>query len=354
MMRPAPASLLTTLCLCLPACSVFGGLSAEEERRLQGYIENSGRYFNGQDFERAIDQTNRGLALDEDNYQLLTRRAWSYLLWAKPPRNAAGPNREAVALPTRLVLARIDEAHRLFKQLMARRSFDSHDPRVVLGHATALFDRGKLEWKLADLNARQAEAASGADALEFKTRSEQQRARAKALYLLPGAKVFEKIAASERMFFTNRREAYNYLRRIHNINGNKPEAVVAGLRALEMIAAERKYWRPQMGTTDIQAENALRATMRELEAAELAVRQRLATYYRELDQHAKAVEQLNRLITATPRDHVLYYHRAISFRALGMTEQARKDFKTFLVNGTSEDPEAAVNEATRFVYGKAR
>ena len=65
--------------LCLPACTLFGGRSEADLRQMNEHRVRCQKYFNARKFEKAIDQAERGLAIDPTDYGLRSRLGWSYL-----------------------------------------------------------------------------------------------------------------------------------------------------------------------------------------------------------------------------------------------------------------------------------
>ncbi|MGQ0554244.1 MAG: hypothetical protein ACT4PU_13615 [Planctomycetota bacterium] len=116
--------------LALPGCL---GLSEDEQRKLDFFLENSQSYFERGDYQRALHQADMALGLDADLIEMRLVRAYSLLHLGRPSRNAQ---------QIRASLAEF--------QALAETSAGAADHRVAMGLGGAYLARARdLESEIA-------------------------------------------------------------------------------------------------------------------------------------------------------------------------------------------------------------
>ena len=86
-MKPFLLTLLPLLGTSLLSCTIFGGLSEEDQTRLDVYRKNAKQYFEEAsatdrvgEYYRSLDQVDKGLTIVPHDYRLKSQRAMCYLM----------------------------------------------------------------------------------------------------------------------------------------------------------------------------------------------------------------------------------------------------------------------------------
>jgi len=218
--RAAPA-LLLALCALLPACSWGGPEGPDPEQQLQLHREFALRYFDQGDLNRAEQQVDKGLEIDDEDHQLLLMKGWI--------RQRRGTARDLLI------------AEAIFREVR-----DGEDFRVELGLGEALERKGVLYREASEAVAsgeRYTEAPDPqARAVELARQAEDAWAEAqecyeKALQLKPGEF-----------------QAMNGLQRVLALRGDYEGSLRWAEELLAASKVEMDFWRERLRRPDLSAE----------------------------------------------------------------------------------------------------
>lgn len=312
--------LLLLLTSSLVACGIFG-LSAEEEANLTRYQRNAKTYYEGGEFERALDQIRRGLEIQPDDYRLLTISAWCML-------------RQSQTDPRRL-----QAATDAFDHLKELRPDSEQSSQARLGYGAA---HGKLAFEL-----RQRADQLRQDAARLKLEdTELQQSETEAAELerqsnhhfdLAEAEL-EKLLDSGDLLL----EAHYHLMYVSVWRGDYEGAVSHGNRYLKRVGELQASIRTELEQTImVEYERELRIRLQNRLDAEVEVRAFLANLHFKEGHHELVVEQLDEVLLENPNRFNEYYNRARSLMTLGRIEEAKRDYERFLysTNLPRENPQ---------------
>ncbi len=314
MKTPAPATgncgfTFAALALLFSSCGTFGQ-SDEEKRRLTLYQQNAANFYEGEKYNQALAEVEKGLEIEAEDYRLHSIAAWCYL------RSARG-NAQVLA-----------EAEREFDKLYAMRSSSNHGAPVLLGYALCKERLGIMHHDRAQ---RLREEAAGRD-LDVEGRATRN---ARAIehenmyrsYFRDADRVFQRLIARGE----NLRMAYKHSMEISVLEGDYLGAVEEGNLCLQRIEEEKRYQAQIISQTmSVAREREERLLLQDLIEQESRVRSALAEMHFRKENYQLAVEQLNLLLSANPNRANDYYNRARALESLDEEERAHRDYQKFL------------------------
>ncbi|MCA8956358.1 MAG: hypothetical protein KDC87_09800 [Planctomycetes bacterium] len=318
----------------LTACSLFGSLSEEEQRQVDTHRSGAGLYFNARQYEKAIDQAEKGLRIKPNDYDLRQRLGWAYIeLAAQKKAN----NHQHLRI-----------AEQLFAKLVDTRRVEDHDPRTIYGYAKTLWMQARVRGDIAEQLRREAKQPD-ANAGALRAQADEHERRSKA-YLADAERWFTTLAKGDASGRGNRRDAYKYLMLIKYCQGDVKTALRNGEQALAINAEETKNWKAKYERTQVvDYERLVRNELAQLEREEVAIRRKLAAYLTETKEWKKAVEQLDAILTMKPNSFGDYYERGVCHRALNDHVAATRDFRKFLQLGNLSQDSPYVKDAYRYL-----
>ncbi|MBX3463114.1 MAG: hypothetical protein KF830_08080 [Planctomycetes bacterium] len=295
------------LLLLLASCS---SLDHEQQQLLASHQRNAKYYFEGGRLEQALDQVDRGLAIDPDDYQLQALRGTVLL------------RQSGSALSTDHRL--LDEATRTLAQVYARRAPARHEPFVLLPYAMALQKQGRR--RLGEEVRLRGQASRAPDGAELLQTADERRAEGQKL-LLEAKGVLDVLIARGEVL----RLAWSHQLQIAQDLGDDLAFVAAANSYLTQAATDQQTVKREVERTLVPAyETEQVQRLRALENEELEVRALLADHHYNRKQHDQALVQLNRVLELDPKRSVDYYNRGRVLMELKRTEEAKADFRKFL------------------------
>lgn len=314
------AALLLLLCGCTT-------LSHDDEQQLASYQRQAKLYFEGGSLDQAMDQVDRGLAIDPDNYQLLAMRGTVLL-------KLSG---SAMATDHR----RLDEATRVLEEVYDMRSPYRHEPFVLLPFALALQKQGRRhlgeELRLRGQFSRQLHDRD--DLIQ----AERQRDAARELLQRADGVLDVLVERGELL-----RSTWNHKMQIAADLGDDVAFVAAANSYLAQAQRDQDAVRAEIRRTLVPAyESEQLQRLRELENEELEVRALLAGHHYQRRQFAPALVQLDRVLELAPQRGLDYYNRGQVLLELGRAEDAKADFRKFLALSGLPETHEKVTFASR-------
>ena len=314
----------------LVSCGVFG-LSTEERQLLASYKQRAQINYDDGKLTTAIDQAQKGLLIDANDYGLITIQGFSLL-------RLSGENP-----------ALLEQSRQHFERLMNMRSMSQQTHQALLGYGLCLERIGLVERQQVELLRNQ---------LEHQILDEMERAQRE-------ASAGEHAALAESSFRNSRSVLERLLangeqillanKSLIEVNGLLPDypAALRHGRAY-LVESERlqEHWRAELQrTTVVDYEKEARTRLSQFRYEEIEVRALLANVHAKINNHAGVVEQLNVVLEMDPKRSIDYYNRGESLRELGRTAEMKGDFGTFLslTNLPAGDPR--VINAVRAVRG---
>lgn len=312
-----------------PACGIIG-LSAEEQEQLANFQQRARYYYDGNNLNQALQQVERGLEIEPDDYSLRWLRAMVFL--RSGPQTPAG----------------LDKAERYFEELFAERDLEDHHPNFLLGYAW-VSQRLALREQRRALEIEQAIASKTFDATETEVQDGiQQEHENKARSLLFRARgVLDHIVAEGEEVM----QAENTLMQVHATLQHYDEAIAHGDK---FLAANRKAIKRHQEVirdpqTDAAAERLQWQEVKRLRDLAFESEQYLAALEYKRGEFQKAVERLDAILDGHPHIAEHYYNRAEALMQLGQQERAREDFMTFLVKTDLAPGNEKVRRARSYV-----
>lgn len=330
---------IITLLLLLPAC---GSLSREEAGRLAEYQERAAFFWEGarggdpplvrKKLDQCLDQAERGLAIDSDDYKLLSIKGMVLLRLSKL---STGPARART----------LGEAEALFERLYATRSPVQHLHQVLLGYAMTLQAQGmsNLEQarQLNDAASRSGAASSDALAKKAKATEHDSIGRSKLLMAREVLAALEQRGDLPRVCYFHQMQVAAAL-------GEKDATVALGDKYLKASHKEQDSLRADIARTpSLQFERERGASLKDLQTDEIDVRSMLAELHYDRRQFDKALEHLQVILHMDPGRTADYYNRGRCLRELGQLEEAKADFRKFLATSDLPAGNPKMTEAVR-------
>lgn len=321
MTAPSPATLprallLGLLALLAGACH-SGRLSAEErERRIEVHTQSAALYLRMGEYERAIDQTQRGLDLDPENFDLR-------LLLGR-------------ALQMRGTTQDVLAAEKVYRSLPGDEDF-----RVPLGLAEALERKGTAfsETSEAILSGKRFTEAPDPEARARELRDKAQAAWEEALAAYRRALELQ----------PGDTEVLSGLARVTALLGRHEESLGWGERVLATIDEDRAFWQQRLARPDLDAgtEADYKRRIARLENLEIAVRLQRAAIFRTLERDPQALAEIETVLEFDPDRPELWSRRAQLLARLGRFEEAIESIERFLAKSQLEFDHPDVREAYR-------
>jgi tetratricopeptide (TPR) repeat protein len=332
---PALGTLLFT------SCTILGGLSEEDQTRLDIYRRNAKQYFEEAsatnrpaEYYRSLDQIDKGLAIVPDDYRLKSQRAMCLLM--------LGKHRDPNLLP---------EAEKAFKDVMAMRSDADHDPKTILGYGLTLHRLGYIEQTRAEILEDQVKirGASTSNSNDPKARASEHRARAMAYYKDAELQLLKLLKKEDFLVLAQR-----HLMNLKEHQGDRAAAKEHGKAFLVECEKQRKHWETKYKTTTVYGyeRNVVVPALDDLDRNELAVRDALSFMCQQDREYREAIQHLDRMLAMQPNRPIYYYNRATCYRALGEDAAAKRDFKKFLGTTALAPEHPKVKNAFEYTYRK--
>lgn len=291
-MRRAPKLLLpSTLALLLGSCASSGTKPVDKERQVEIHTEATVGYMSIGEFDRAIDQAVRGLALDPKNEKLRL-----YLARALLRRGG-----------TQDVL----RAEDLLRGLDRRQDF-----RVPLGLAEVLERKGLA---FDDAGVAIASGKRFTQSPDPAARGAELRAQARAAWEESLALYGEANALRP-----NDYEVMSGLSRASSLLGRDEESLTWAEAVLQITSTDRAFWQNQLRRPDVSAneEERLRGNIARLNEIELALLLKASSTELRLGRRERAIDYLTRVIEIDPSLAEAYSRRAQLLIELGRYEEA--------------------------------
>lgn len=318
----ARTSLFLSLSLLLPlgvtavGCGSF--TTSANRETADDHYNNARSYLKNRDYERSMDQVQRGLVADPDHYGLLLMEGWLHTIAGKQ-----SPEQYDLALQK-------------FDELRDRRSKGAHDYRLWL--LSGQSHQGLYQWhrRVASQLRREAEHAATKEA-EQKLARAQEHEREVARHLDAAEKDYEILAqregegrfpALERLFVleTDRAIGLEADARTKQLE----RAVARAEEYLKANAYRQEHYSVMVEITPDYEQEALgRETRRELKKRERAFRATYANLLYELGRWSDARKQLDLVIESDAKIAANYYNRARCWVKLGQKNKARRDLQDF-------------------------
>ena len=325
--------------LCLPGCSLFGGLSEEDLQTMNEHRIRCQKYFNSGMFKKAIDQAERGLSIDPSDYALRSRLGWSYLELSSRSKDNN--------------IEHLRRARTLFEEIMEWRGIDEHDTRTIFGYAKSLHNEARVSQLQARLLTERSVTEPDKKS-EFLAQAKQFTELANK-YDRDSEHYFLTLAEGDVAARANKREAYEYLMVLKYRAKDYKAAIQYGNKNLELTAAETKHWNDKYKTTKLADYEALvQEELSRLGKSAAAVHSSLAKYHRESKNYDEAIAHLDEVIAARPRNYREYYRRAVCYRNKSDHARARKDFQTFLQMSDLPETDKNFQDAYEYVHGRGK
>jgi tetratricopeptide (TPR) repeat protein len=307
--------------LLLPACGLVScglfGMSDDDRNSLSRYQANAQLYYDGGNFDQALEQVRRGLEIEPDDYKLHYIRGWCFLRLV--PRDPS----------------MLQQASQQFERVMAYRAHEEHGPQALLGY-------GLCHQRLAQERLEQAQALHNELARVKFDSNEANIRRAQIDTHENVARGHLEIAGNQFQRLIDRGdallEAHRNMMQTLALAQKYAPAVEHGNRFLQRCEQEQERLKQELQRTLVVAyERHVQDELDRLVAQEIDVRGFLANLFYKLGQHAQAVEQLDQILAEDPTRSTDYYNRARSLEALGRGQEAVRDYERFLA--TSKLPQ---------------
>jgi tetratricopeptide (TPR) repeat protein len=309
-----PRTIAIACLFAVAACSSSDESPLSEEERIKLHREYASKFFATGDYAQAEHQANLGLALDDDEPELLLIKGWVHVKRGKS---------EDVRI-----------AERIFRDLA-----DAKDYRTQIGLGEALERKGVLYWE-------------SAAAVESGERSTQAKDRVKrAEELRADAKRFwrESVASYNQALKTkpDTVPAINGLQRVCALQGEHAKALEYSFQLLELERKELDFWRTDLARPNISAaqETEMRRLLAEGERLMIETHLQASSLLVTLARKEEALEQLDSAAALAPQRAEIYSRRSQLRRDLGQLEGARADIEEFLRRSTLDAKHPDVKRA---------
>lgn len=298
-------SILPLLLLC--ACST---LSPEDRDQLSLHQRNAKLYYDDGKIEQAVDQVERGLKIDPDDYLLRSLKGGILLRFSG---SALGSDHQ-----------QLDEATAILADVYAERSASRHEPYLLLNYALALQKQGRRQLgqgiSLRDQASRAPEPAPFLAAAERATTAGRNQ-------LLESRRLLGVMVERGDM----PRVGHYHLMLIAQDLGDGAAFASESKAYLEQLETDRRGFQRNLDMTAVPGyEQALMNNLRMLKLEELDVRSLLAENHYFQREYQEALVMLNRVLELDPARSVDYYNRGRTLLELGRANDAKADFRKFL------------------------
>jgi Tfp pilus assembly protein PilF len=323
------------------------GLSKADRNKLAQHQETAALYYGDGKYVEALQQVEKGLQIEPEDYKLHNIAGNAYL-------------RQAELYPDRPRYLQL--AERWFDAAGSMRSRQNHDRAYFFGYGRtqlllgrAAIDRAAQLRQDAESEGRTAEERSANLA-----RAEELEQNIAPRYLAAAEAAFEELIQRTELL----RFAHFYLVQLHMaeqrlIAADDEQGTAAQLEAIESHAescVERVSFLKKRNldlirepTTTPAREQELREQNDELDEMELIVRQALADIYFNTGRYAASAEQLDLVLTIEPRRADAYFNRARAYQALSDKDKAKHNYERFLVLTRLPQGDERVKQALDYV-----
>jgi tetratricopeptide (TPR) repeat protein len=325
------------LLLMLPAC---GSLSADDAKALSQYQSRAQTFWDGARFaddtpalkkklEQCLDQAERGLAIDSDNYKLLTIKGMVKLRQS----NIGGANS----------VRDLNEAEALFARVYLTRKPVRHQSDLLLGYSMALEAQGLRN--LSEAKRLQDQAAKG-----ISTEGELDKGKATEHDKIGRDKLLQarSVLAALETRGDLMRICYFHQMQVAAALNEKDETVALGEKYLKATDRAKKSLRDEIEkTTVLPYEKEQGENLRQMQREEIDVRAMLAEMHYLNKEFDKALIHLQEILKMDPSRKVDYFNRGRCLRELGRNEEAKADFRKFLATSDLPPGNPKMTEAVR-------
>lgn len=319
----------TLLCLtcALVACRSFYG---EEAENLARYQYNAQRYFDDAHnlvgsnllakLDQAMDQVDRGLEIEPDDYKLLSLKATILLRQSKAGGGAGD----------RL----LQEAETLFQEVYGTRSPSRHERHLLFNYTMALQAQGIRNLtetqRLREAAARGAPGSGDAAANQARAAEHEAVGRSKLMQARDVLGVLHERGDLPRL-------VHFHSMQIAAALGDHAGTVAQGKAYLDAARADQQRLKDEIvRTPNVSFERVRRTDLQQLQREELEARTFLANLHYDRGEYEAALQHLDVVLELDPARSSDYYNRGRCLRALGRVEAAKADFRKFLA--TSDLP----------------
>jgi len=314
MSRPSPFLLV----LGCSACGVFG-LTQEQRSDLAQHQERASVYWSANRLPQALDQVERGLAIDPSDYRLNYVKGYCLMRQASDPRYASTPGRRRALL---------EDARAAFDATLELRAFEDHDPRVLLGDALLHEDLARFmleEKRLMEEESARREIGPQERAL-LQIRQHEYHTEM-LLYLARAERDLDALRVRGDLLLLT----YKHLLNVKSLRGDYVGAVEAGQNYLERASKEQDAkQRVYESTLLVANEERAAQEISNLVGDELTVRSQLANLHYDRGRFDLAVMELDRILQIDPSRSADYYNRARALLEAGRRDEAYRDVQKFL------------------------
>ncbi|MCI0589442.1 MAG: tetratricopeptide repeat protein [Planctomycetes bacterium] len=301
-----PASALPPLLALLPSCGILS-LSGEKQRAYDVHYQNAQYWYDAGDFNRALQQAHRALAIDDGDRELLLLLGWIHL--------------------KRGTLEDVYKAEGYLEQVAGGGLFRRRWYKATLGLGLALRRQGDYLRETAERMERgEIRPASSKDPKEevarLRGRAEEKYARA--VDLLEETVTLDPLDPHPL--------ALDNLQQLHALRGETERSLACGTRFVEQARASRQFWTRKLEEPSLSAEDERIARERLAEnlVREVESRGLAANLLFKRGRYAEAAVELDALLSLDPDRPEEYYNRARCRGELGEREGAVSDLQEFL------------------------
>ncbi len=288
------------LCLVMQACASEGELTDEQKTKLvEGYTEQAEQYLQMGELDRAQGQTEKGLALDPQNFRLKLIRG--------------------LTLQKRGKTDDVLRAEAAFREIL-----DSGDYRVSLGLALALERKGVA------LSSASQDIASGkrvSEAPDPKKRADELAQEAMRAW----AESVEHYTTTLKAH-SGDTDAMNGLVRTTALLGRDAESLAWADQLLDACQTDLAFWEQRLARPSVSAqeEGYFRHLIKQITDIQTATHLHAATLLHKLQRDPEAIAQLDAALEVNPEQAELYSRRGELNYDLKRYEPAMKDIDSYL------------------------
>lgn len=318
----------------LASCST-PGMDGDEQYTVDFYTNNAQHYYEGEHYDRALQQFEKALELDDDDGRALLGRAWCLLLLAE------GDIMRGDAVGAEL----LSEASDAFADLNQRGLGDSQY-KIDLGTAKIRALYGDLYSERVKNLKEELKYRPAGDPMHLAL-SDAERSASESYFEADA--LFKKVLSSEEPGAQDNLTALLQLARLAVIRSEFAEALVYAEQYREQVRRSKDLWVRSLKQfpedKPIWEAKLAGAVTKEVEVLDL-----IANAYFKLGQYQLAKEELDRLLLLDPYRTDAYLNRGILNQKIDKLRPALEDFNKFMsraadLDMSPEDPR--VIEATK-------
>lgn len=305
-------SFVPLLPLLLTACAT---LDSEQATRLAEHQRQAALYFEKQKWNQAMDQIERGLELEPEDYKLLSMKGQILLLFSG---DAQGTDHK-----------KLDEATDLLAKVYDTRSVSRHEPYLLLNYGCALQKQGlRRLGEAVRLEGNAARSNNADEAATMRTTAADERREADTKLLAADA-LF--VALIDRGWVV--RLAHNHRLQIALQRADdKTFRGEAEAYFKQVVIDEAATTKNVQTTKSGMHEQEQIQFLQKLRDEELQVRNVVAQFHYDRKEFKDALPHLNRVLEIDPRRFIDYFNRGRVLLELGRTEEAKSDMRRFLAD----------------------